>query len=281
MLNIDDRLIKEVSPRIGANALSVLLAIAIHLNQRTNRAFPAHATIMALTGLGKNAVYDALKVLKEQGLLKSEQVIDSATKRFSRRTFRLTTRFIKIFVDAVDAEPLPESREPESREPESRETYQIKEREQINNIEQIKEGNEGSAPAQGVENLSLNTPIKNDNFRGAGPAETGPQISYLDRPGARTPAELVDAMRRFYRQYPGEAEAGLMNNAKARRYNQDQRERITSEWAAHVVKTNHGGDTYQMLNADLQAWFLRQPQFEKQTPAQQQETPRRRELKTA
>ena len=138
-----------------------------------------------------------------------------------------------------------------------------------------------SAPAQGVEHFSLNPPNKNDNFRGAGPAETGPQISYLDRPGARTPAEMVDAMRRFYREYPGEAEAGLMNNAKARRYNQDQRERITSEWAAHVIKTNHGSDTYQMLNADLQAWFLRQPQFEKQAPAQQQETPRRRELKTA
>ncbi len=162
MINLDDRLIKEVSPKIGPNALSVLLAIAIHLNQKTNRCFPSHYRLMELTGIGKNAVYDALKVLKAEGLLLSEQIIDTKKKQFGRRTFRLTTRFIKIFVDAIDAEPLPESREPESREPESREpesreTYQLNEVEQLNEFEQI---NNASAThtRREIENLiCLNT----------------------------------------------------------------------------------------------------------------------------
>ena len=149
MLNIDDRLIKEVSPKIRPNALSVLLAIAIHLNQKNGRCFPSHERLMQLTGMGKNAVYDALMVLKTSGLLVSEQAIDSKNKKFGRRTFRLATKFIKIFVDASDLEPLPENREPENREPENREpenreTYQINNWEQINKFEQINKG-EGNA----------------------------------------------------------------------------------------------------------------------------------------
>lgn len=125
MINIDDRLIKEISPKIGANALSVLLAIAIHLNQKTGRCFPSHERLMELTGMGKNAVYGALKVLKNNNLLSSEQSVNTNTNRFGRRFFRVTTRFIKIFVDAEDMEPLPYFREPEFRQPENRETEQI------------------------------------------------------------------------------------------------------------------------------------------------------------
>ncbi len=181
MLNIDDRLIKEVSPKIRPNALSVLLAIAIHLNQKSGRCFPSHERIMQLTGMGKNAVYDALAVLKESGLLVSEQAINSKNKKFGRRTFRLTTKFIKIFVDASDMEPLPESREPESREPESRETYQLNEVEQINNFEQINEG-EGNAtlspPFRKVDEIDipLEAEKKEKDFTGAGPT---PQTELL------------------------------------------------------------------------------------------------------
>jgi hypothetical protein len=108
MLNIDDRLIKEVSPKIRPNALSVLLAIAIHVNQKTNRSFPSHKRLMALTGLGRDAVYIALNVLKDNGLLAGFQEINTKTGQFGRRTFKITTRFIGIFIAIEDAEPLPE-----------------------------------------------------------------------------------------------------------------------------------------------------------------------------
>lgn len=150
MLNIDDRLIKEVSPKIGANALSVLLAIAIHLNQKTNRAFPSHHRLMELTGLGRDAVYNALRKLQEAGLLKSVQAINSKKKTFGRREFKVSTRFIKIFIDAEDAEPLPENpytAHPYTAHPdtENQETYQLNNIEQINKEEQINK-NELSQP---------------------------------------------------------------------------------------------------------------------------------------
>lgn len=138
MLNLDDRLIREVSPKIGPNALSVLLAIAIHLNRKSGECFPAHESLMALTGMGKNAVYDALNVLKGEGILQVEQGVDPVTKKFGKRLFRVTTKFISIFVTADKVEPLPESREPvfrkpDSREPVFRETELINKRELINN----------------------------------------------------------------------------------------------------------------------------------------------------
>jgi DNA-binding transcriptional ArsR family regulator len=150
MLNIDDRLIKEISPIIGPDALSVLLAISIHLG-KGHDLFPSHKTLMRLTKMGKNAVYNALKVLKDNGLLETIQKIDSKNNRFGRRYFKVTTTYIKIFVNAPDAEPLesvepdeepfPDSREPETRFPDSgsrkpgagnRETYNVNDKGSIN-----------------------------------------------------------------------------------------------------------------------------------------------------
>ena len=161
MLNIDDRLIKEVSPKIGANALSVLLAIAIHLNQKTNRCFPSHDTLMRLTGLGRDAVYSALSKLKTEGLLKSEQGINSDKKTFSRRIFRVSTRFIQVFIYAEDAEPLtenPYTGEPEAAEPYTAnpETYLIKNTKQINKNKQINKSKEKEAPQAAVTTFTPN-----------------------------------------------------------------------------------------------------------------------------
>ena len=150
MLNIDDRLIREVSPKIGPNALSVLLAISIHMDTKTDRCFPSHNTLMKLTGMGKNAVYAALNVLKEAGLLETYQKIDSEKRQFGRRYFRINTDFIGIFVPAKHVEPLPYFREPGFREPGFREpgfreTYQINQEELINHIELINQARETRA----------------------------------------------------------------------------------------------------------------------------------------
>ena len=142
MINLDDRLIKEVSPKIKPNALSVLLAIAIHLNKQNGRCFPSHRRLMELTGLGRDAVYTALEVLKKEGLLKSFQAIDSKNKSFGRRVFAVSTRFISIFVTADDAEPLPENPDtahPDTAHPDTanQETYPLNEVEQLNEFELI------------------------------------------------------------------------------------------------------------------------------------------------
>lgn len=147
MLNLDDRLIKDVSPIIRPNALSVLLAIAIHLNKKTGRSFPSHKRLMKLTGLGRDAVYAALDVLKNNSLLVSEQSIDIATGKFGKREFRVTTRFIKIFIDAEDADPLtenPEADEPDTDYPDTdypdtdnQETKPISTEKRLNNSEQL------------------------------------------------------------------------------------------------------------------------------------------------
>lgn len=194
MLNIDDRLIKEVSPKIRPNALSVLLAIAIHLNQKTNRCFPSHERLMSLTGLGKNTVYDALNVLKENGLLVSEQKVDSKTRKFEKRTFRLSTRFIKIFVDAQDVEPLPEfpytgkplpeswepeNRFPKNREPENRETELINNKEQINSLSDSQAKSDRAPETQTVASIEKETGATADNTANSPtPQSPPPQIGY-------------------------------------------------------------------------------------------------------
>ena len=147
MLNIDDRLIKEVLPKIKPNAFSVLLAIAIHLNKQSGRCFPSNDRLCKLTGLGRDSVYAALKTLKENGLLESHQTIDSKSKTFGQRTFSVTTRFISIFVTAQDAEPLPEipytanpyTADPDTANPytANQETQQLNELERLNNLEQL------------------------------------------------------------------------------------------------------------------------------------------------
>ena len=102
---------------------------------------------MQMTGMGKNSVYDAINTLKEHGLLRVEQSVDSKGSRFGRREFIVDTALIGVFVPAKDLSPLPENREPENREPENREpenrepenreTYLLNYTEPVNYTEQL------------------------------------------------------------------------------------------------------------------------------------------------
>lgn len=121
MINIDDRFIRNVSPVIKPNALSVLLAIATHINKEDN-CFPSHDRLMKLTGLGRDAVYAALSVLKEKGLLKSHQEINSKKKLFGKRTFTIETTLIGFYLPANKAKPLtekPDTELPHTDEPDT------------------------------------------------------------------------------------------------------------------------------------------------------------------
>lgn len=150
MLNIDDRLILETMQQIKPNAFAVLLAISVHLNQRTGRAFPSNDRLQKLTGLGRDAVTAALLVLKKNDLLTSHQKPGKGGK-FGQREFQVTTKFISIFVTVYHAEPLPEfpyTAEPYTAEPEpdNQGTEQINngrnklsKKEQINEFEPLAE----------------------------------------------------------------------------------------------------------------------------------------------
>ena len=145
MLNIDDRLIKDVAPKIKPNALAVLLAIAIHLGKGKNTAFPSHKRLMLLTGLGRDAVYKALETLKSSGLLTAFQSKSVESKQFGKRFFKVTTKFISIFVTSDEADPLteiPDTAFPDTAFPDTanQETKQLNEGELINQLEQLNEG---------------------------------------------------------------------------------------------------------------------------------------------
>lgn len=146
----------------------------------------------------------------------------------------------------------------------------------------VKEGRGAHAE---IEPLDIKTTLQSGDIPAGGENSTGagPLISFGDRPGARTAGNLVAAMREFYVNYPGEWEAGVLDGAKAKTYSPTRQTEIVTAWAAHVIKNNHGSDTYQMLNADLQAWFLRQREFDRAKPAADQPEPvnRLRPLKTA
>lgn len=205
MLNIDDRLIREVMPQIGPKALAALLAVSVHLDKKTNRCFPSHATLMRLTGMSKNGVYDALAVLKAHGIIAVEQSVNSDKGYFGRRYFRVNTDLISVFVAAKDISPLPENREPdtdrfpenrfpdnrlpENREPENRETYQLNKEEQLNNIEQLNQGGRARAKNE-------NEPIETQKNPSPQIPAAPPSTDTIIR--AEDPDALMAGLQSFY-----------------------------------------------------------------------------------
>lgn len=281
MLNIDDRLIKEVSPQIGPNALSVLLAIAIHLNKRTGRAFPSHARLMELTGMSKNTVYDALKRLKQFGLLVSEQKIDSENGHFGKRTFRLTTRFISIFIAAEDAEPLldqdqdvdrfpknrlPVSRLPENRLPENWETQQLNKEEHINKKNDLGMGTRERAHENEPETFDLEAEKNTPSPIAPAPSPAAP--SWRDRPRTDTPAQMSDDLRRFYMAYPDDWKKML--DESGAKYPAAELRGIVTAFCAYQIENNRTANTYRQTHAALQRWLINQKSMK---PAQAQPRP--------
>lgn len=102
MLNVDDRLIKEVLPRIGPNAFAVLMAIAVHMDATGKDSFPSNKRLTALTGIGRDGLYAAFAVLKKHRLFSVEQ--EKAQRgKFGKRTIFITTDLIAFWVPAKSA----------------------------------------------------------------------------------------------------------------------------------------------------------------------------------
>lgn len=90
------------------------------------------------------------------------------------------------------------------------------------------------------------------------------QIPLDARAMAKTPGELVAAMRKFYTDYPIEWSDGVLQLAKGSQYSEQKRQDIVTAWAAHQITQNQGGNTFAQLNASLQKWFRNQKDFDRQ-----------------
>ena len=91
-----------------------------------------------------------------------------------------------------------------------------------------------------------------------GGGEQAKKIRITDRPHAQTPRELLLSMREFYKDYPLEWSDGVLALACGSRYSFEKRAEITNDWCCYAIKNNQGGNTFSMLNADLQKWFRNQ-----------------------
>ena len=150
---------------------------------------------MTLTGLKKDSVYSALKILKDEGLLTSHQSIDTKTKKFGQRTFKVSTRFISIFVAAEDAEPLaeiPEAALSDTAGPDTAksETQRLNESQHLNNSEQLNKEGEGTlTPAPNPSNLQSQ---KNESGLVSPPAEN-PETVKAEIPPSKKVAPKKDS----------------------------------------------------------------------------------------
>jgi Helix-turn-helix domain len=95
MLNIHSDLVQKEMAAIGPNAFCVLLAISSHISPLKRDCFPSRARIKKMTGLGDEAVRNAIKKLSELGLLKMEQ--GRVAGAFEKTTYTVTTPHIGVY----------------------------------------------------------------------------------------------------------------------------------------------------------------------------------------
>jgi len=235
---------------------------------------------MELTGMSKNTVYDALKRLKQFGLLVSEQRIDSEKGHFGKRTFRLTTRFISIFIAAEDAEPLPEqeqdtdrfpknrlpvSRLPENRLPENWETQRLNKEEQINKENELENGTGERARENEPETFDLEAEKNTPTPIPPTPSPAAP--SWRDRPRTDTPAQMSDDLRRFYMAYQEDWKEML--DESGAKYPAAELRGIITAFCAYQIENNRTANTYRQTHAALQRWLISEKNMRK-TPTNSQ-----------
>jgi biotin operon repressor len=108
MLNIRNEAITALLPKVGPKAFAVLLVISKHLG-RNNTAFPSVKTLMKYTGIGRDAVRKALRVLQDEGVLIVEQ--RRVKGKMSSNEYHVNTDLISVFVTAKSAPKLVENTE--------------------------------------------------------------------------------------------------------------------------------------------------------------------------
>lgn len=227
---------------------------------------------MLLTGLGRDTVYKALEKLKSEGLLTSMQLIDSDKKTFGRRSFKLSTRFIKIFVDACDEEPLTENPDtalpyPEEPDTEKQETYQLNNTKQIKNKEQINK--ECGAPAQKTDLKDFVFPdLEEKKEKGyTGPAAL-PFPTHSDMPrDIETHRVLFDQLKSYYENYPLEW-SDAVKEGPGSRYSDEELFEMLKKYSTHIFSRRNPHQKFSAHNADFCRWVKEQKNHTVATPTQ-------------
>jgi hypothetical protein len=116
MININDKLIREDLPKIGVDALAVLLCITTHFN-RLKIAWPGVDRLRAMTGLSKERTYNAIRTLQDSGYIERWQ--ENKDGKFGKIKYRLTTDYIGVYmgVSSFEMEELPLAGIPEHGKP--------------------------------------------------------------------------------------------------------------------------------------------------------------------
>lgn len=163
MINAHHNLVREVLPKIGSDAFTILLFIASHLGKH-DTAWPGikrirdNCTVLTADGtvkpMSKGRVYVALKKLEDEKLISRRQ--QNKDGEFGKIIYRVTTEYIGIWNKASEYEleekiphtVIPEHGKPEHGKPESANPayLSIDEEEVIDKEEVIGEREETPAP---------------------------------------------------------------------------------------------------------------------------------------
>ena len=174
MLNIHSDLVQKEMATLGANAFCVLLAISSHISPLKRDCFPSRARIKKMTGLGDEAVRNAIKKLSENGYLKMNQSRSSGA--FDKTIYTITTPHIGVFmpINQMEVVDSPDADEPDAIQPGGGQPHpvepdtanpllSISNREGISKVlleKEPKESNQPpSIPTNKKEKLKKNTPL--------------------------------------------------------------------------------------------------------------------------
>jgi hypothetical protein len=99
VINVDSRLF-DLIPALGSDAFTVLMIIAKHSNTK-KQCFPSVETIQKGTGLGRNKVFQCLKVLKEHSLIEAEQRHKNG--RLTTSLYQIKSRYLSAYSKSVSS----------------------------------------------------------------------------------------------------------------------------------------------------------------------------------
>ena len=184
MINIHSKLIREELAQMGVDAFAVLICITSHINKQKT-AWPGIERLRKMTGLSKERTYKAIGKLIELNHIQRKQVNQNGN--FGHTVYRLTTKYLSIFMGVSDCEMYDENIEPFAAFPEHGNTEHAKPEhgntehlsiEQPLSIEQLEVLEKGkSAPAQfHVQVHSLET-IPTESIDSAGAAFDWMQVA--------------------------------------------------------------------------------------------------------
>lgn len=93
-----------------------------------------------------------------------------------------------------------------------------------------------------------------------------PKIDLTSSPRAKTPTELVVAIRSFYEAYPAEWSYGVLELGKGKAFTKERRAEIVTDFACWAIEKNLGTQPYKDINARLQKWFRQEYLNEQSRP---------------